>query len=104
MKTFTTFSLILLSTSAYALPAALGKGNFTVPFSLTWPKGTGAYLKGAADASRARARFLQSRTPIGPSTVPVLSALAHFIVEVGVGNPAKYHHLVIDTGSSFTWL
>ncbi|KAN0074477.1 Aspartic peptidase domain containing protein [Tylopilus felleus] len=99
MKTFTTFSLILLSTSTYALPAALG--SFTVP--LIRVDGPGAYLKGAANASRARARFLKSRTPVGPSTVSMSSSTPHFIVKVGVGKPVAYHDLVVDTGSSITW-
>ena len=102
MKTFTTFSLILLSTSAYALPAALG--NLTVP--PTTLEGTGAYLKGAADGGRARARFLKSRTPVGPSTVSLSRTEENFIiVEVGVGKePTFYYQLLLDTGDSFTWL
>ena len=100
MKTFTTFSLILLSTSTYV--NALPVGNFTVP--LIWLNGTGAYLNGAADASHARARLLKSRTPVEPSTVSMSSSGAHFVVKVGVGNPPAYKDLVVDTGSSVTWM
>ncbi|KAN0080243.1 hypothetical protein V8E55_009809 [Tylopilus felleus] len=105
MKTFTTFTLILLSTSTYvnALPAALPVGSFTVP--LIRLEGTGAYLKGAANASRARARFLKSRTPVGPSTMSMLSSAPYFVVEVGVGSePVVYQHLLVDTGSPTTWI
>ena len=106
MKTFTTFSLILLSTSTYvnALPAALPVGNFTVP--LIRLNGTGAYLKGAANASCARTRFLKSRTLIasGPSTMPMSLSALYFIVKVGVGTPVVDKCLLVDTGSSITWL
>ncbi|KAN0080186.1 Aspartic peptidase domain containing protein [Tylopilus felleus] len=98
---FTTFSLILLSTSTYvnALPAALPVENFTFP--LIRLEGTGAYLEGAVNASRARARFLKSRTPVGPSSMTVLSSGAQLVVEVGVGNPVAYQHLLVDTGHDF---
>ena len=103
MKTFTTFSLILLSTSTYVNALPLAVGNFTVP--LIRLESTGAYLKGAANASRARARFLKSRTPVGPSTMSMLSSAPYFVVEVGVGSePVVYQHLLVDTGSSLTWL
>ena len=104
MKTFTIFSLILLSTSTYvnALPAALPVGNFTVP--LIRLNGTGAYLKGAANASRACTRFLKSRTPVasGPSTVPMSLSAPYFVVRVGVGTPVVDKRLLVDTGSSIT--
>ncbi|KAN0079862.1 Aspartic peptidase domain containing protein [Tylopilus felleus] len=101
MKTFTTFSLILLSTSTYvnALPTV---GNFTFP--LIRLEGTVAYLNGAANASRARATLLKSRTPVGPSTIPMSLSGAHFIVKVGVGNPVAYKDLLVDTGSAVTWI
>ncbi|KAN0080278.1 hypothetical protein V8E55_009844 [Tylopilus felleus] len=102
---FTTFSLILLSTSTYyvnALPAALPVGNFTFP--LIRLEGTGAYLNGAANASHARARFLKSRTPVGSSTMPMSLSGVQFVVKVGVGKPAVYRDLLVDTGSSVTWL
>ncbi|KAN0087814.1 Aspartic peptidase domain containing protein [Tylopilus felleus] len=107
MKTFTTFSLILLSTSTYvnALPAALPVGNFTFP--LIRLEGTGAYLNGAADTSHARARFLKSRTPTGPSeSMPMFSSAPYFVMQVGVGEPdsVSYQDLIVDTGSSVTWM
>ena len=104
MKMFTTFSLILLSTSTYvnALPAALPVENFTFP--LIRLEGTGAYLEGAVNASRARASFLKSRTPVGPSSMTVLSSGAQLVVEVGVGNPVAYQHLLVDTGTPVTWM
>ena len=106
MKTFTAFSLILLSTSTYvnALPADLPVGNSTVP--LIRLEETGAYLNGAANASRARARLLKSRTPVGPYTMPMFSSGSHFTAKVGVGNsdPVKYYHLLVDTGSPITWM
>ncbi|KAN0080233.1 Aspartic peptidase domain containing protein [Tylopilus felleus] len=106
MKTFTAFSLILLSTSTYvnALPADLPVGNSTVP--LIRLEETGAYLNGAANASRARARLLKSRTPVGPYTMPMFSSGSHFTAKVGVGNsdPVKYYHLLVDTGSPITWI
>ena len=104
MKTFTTFSLILLSTSTYvnALPAALPVGNFTVP--LIRLEETGAYLNGAANASRARARFLKSRTPVVSSTMPMFLFGAHFVVKVSVGNPVADHYLLVDTASPVTWM
>ncbi|KAN0079881.1 Aspartic peptidase domain containing protein [Tylopilus felleus] len=109
MKTFTAFSFILLSTSTYvnASPTASPVGNFTVTVPLIRLNGTGAYLNGAADASRARARFLKSRTSTGPFTVSMLSTVPHLVVEVGVGKPplrSYYKRLVVDTGSSTTWI
>ncbi|KAN0079925.1 Aspartic peptidase domain containing protein [Tylopilus felleus] len=102
---FTTFSLILLSTSTYvnALPAALPVVNFTVP--LIRLEETGAYLNGDVNASRAHARFLKSRTPVGSSTMSMFSSGLHFVVKVGVGNPVAYdRYLLVDTASPLTWI
>ncbi|KAN0080201.1 Aspartic peptidase domain containing protein [Tylopilus felleus] len=85
---------------AYALPV----GNFTVP--LIRLEETGAYLNGDVNASRAHARFLKSRTPVRPYTMPMFSSGSHFTAKVGVGNsdPVKYYHLLVDIGSSVTWI
>ncbi|KAI0741300.1 acid protease [Daedaleopsis nitida] len=62
---------------------------------------------------QARAKFLQAKAKARLSGVPLSSdvvstpadnQVVSYIAEVGVGNPAKTFNLIIDTGSSNTWV
>ncbi|EIW85643.1 acid protease [Coniophora puteana RWD-64-598 SS2] len=65
----------------------------------------GAYLKGLPDADRARVKLLKSRASSGPTTVPATNlAYVQYTTSVGVGSPATYYNLVVDTGSSNTFV
>ncbi|OJA14470.1 hypothetical protein AZE42_05288 [Rhizopogon vesiculosus] len=43
-------------------------------------------------------------TTTAPSTIDVSDSGVTYIMQVGVGNPATQHALLIDTGSSNTWI
>lgn len=96
MKSFAAFSLVLLATSASASPVV------TIP--LTRLQRTGSYLHGSPEADRARAAFLKSRTNDGLATVPATNlAYVQYTTSVGIGSPATYYNLAVDTGSSNTF-
>ncbi|KIJ65377.1 hypothetical protein HYDPIDRAFT_110424 [Hydnomerulius pinastri MD-312] len=89
-------SAILLATSVSA------SSFFSLP--LTRLERSGSYLKGSPDADRARAAYLKSRAASGPTTVPATNlAYVQYTTSVGIGSPATYYNLVVDTGSSNTF-
>ncbi|KAG1870699.1 acid protease [Suillus subalutaceus] len=57
--------------------------------------------KNIAAADRARIQALQAG---GSSSVDATNAVAMYTADIGVGSPATYYTLVLDTGSSFTWI
>ena len=96
MRSLVAFSVVLLATFASA------SSVLTVP--LTKLNRTGAYLKGAADADRARAAFLKSLAATGPTNAPATNLeYQAYTTSIGIGNPPTYYNLVVDTGSSNTF-
>ncbi|KAI0918271.1 hypothetical protein AcV5_002297 [Taiwanofungus camphoratus] len=66
---------------------------------------TGSYLKGAPDADRARAAFFKSRGYAKTTTVPATNLdYVQYTASVGVGSPPTYYNLIVDTGSSNTFV
>lgn len=66
---------------------------------------TGAYMEGAAHAGRARAAAFKNRAASGPTTIPATNlAYVQYTASIGVGSPATYYNLVVDTGSSNTFV
>ncbi|KAG1738545.1 acid protease [Suillus lakei] len=94
-STFVSGVLIVVSVSASSL----------VSIPLTKLERTGSYLKWFPHADRARASFLKSRTTGGPTTVPASNlAYMQYTTSVGVGSPATYYNMIVDTGSSNTFV
>ncbi|KAH7917858.1 acid protease [Leucogyrophana mollusca] len=90
-------SAVVLATSTSA------SSLFTIP--ITKLSRSGSYLKGSPAADRARASLLKSRTSGGSTTVPASNlAYVQYTTSVGVGSPATYYNLVVDTGSSNTFV
>jgi hypothetical protein len=93
---------VLLSAALLATSSASASSFFSIP--LTKLERTGSYLKGSPDADRARAVYLKSRAASGPTTVPATNlAYVQYTTSVGIGSPATYYNLVVDTGSSNTF-
>ena len=66
---------------------------------------TGSHLAGLPDADRVRAASLKSFAAGGPTTVPASNlAYVQYTTSVGVGSPPTYYNLVVDTGSSNTFV
>ncbi|OSX61338.1 hypothetical protein POSPLADRAFT_1171012 [Postia placenta MAD-698-R-SB12] len=66
---------------------------------------TGAYMKGAADAHRARAAILKRNAGSNDISIPATNLeYMQYTASIGVGNPPTYYELVIDTGSSNTFV
>lgn len=66
---------------------------------------TGSYFQGSPHADRARASFLKGRPTSGPTTIPASNlAYTQYTTSVGVGSPPTYYNLVVDTGSSNTFV
>ncbi|KAG1874285.1 acid protease [Suillus subluteus] len=56
-------------------------------------------------ADRARASSLKGRPTSGPTTIPASNlAYTQYTTSVGIGSPATYYNLVVDTGSSNTFV
>ncbi|KAG2081472.1 acid protease [Suillus cothurnatus] len=73
--------------------------------STLWALCIGSYLQSSSHANRARASFLKGQPTSGQAsrTIPASKlAYVQYTTSVGVGNPATYHNLVVDTGSSNT--
>ncbi|KAG0704564.1 acid protease [Suillus ampliporus] len=87
--------VIVASASASAL----------VSIPLTKLERTGSYLTGFPHADRARASYLKDRKSGSPTTAPASDfAYVQYTTSVGVGSPATYYNLVVDTGSSNTFV
>ncbi|KZT12610.1 acid protease [Laetiporus sulphureus 93-53] len=66
---------------------------------------TGAYMHGAPDAERARAALMKSRAKGEAATIPATNlAYVQYTALIGVGSPPTYYNLVVDTGSSNTFV
>ncbi|KAG0703367.1 acid protease [Suillus ampliporus] len=77
----------------------------SVSIPLTKLERTGSYLQGSPHADRARASYLKNRKTGSPTTVPASNlAYVQYTTSVGVGSPATYYNLVVDTGSSNTFV
>ncbi|OJA14484.1 hypothetical protein AZE42_06067 [Rhizopogon vesiculosus] len=89
-------SVVILATSASAF--------ISMPLTKLAPP-AGSYLAGLPDADRARAAALKSFAAGGPTTVPASNlAYVQYTTSVGVGSPPTYYNLVVDTGSSNTFV
>ncbi|KAG1747796.1 acid protease, partial [Suillus paluster] len=87
------------------LIAASRSTSSLVSIPLTKLERTGSYLRGSPHADRARASFLKTRTTGGSTTVPASNlAYVQYTTSVGIGSPATYYNLAIDTGSSNTFI
>jgi len=104
------FVLAALSVhSVSAIAIARGASIGTIPFA-THINGTKAGYQNLADADRARAKALihglgqnhKSRSNDG--SFAVQNAVVTYTTQVGVGSPPTYYTLLIDTGSSNTWV
>ncbi|KAG2047767.1 acid protease [Suillus hirtellus] len=58
-------------------------------------------IKNIAAADRARLKVLQAG---GSSSVNASNTVTTYTADVGVGSPATYYTLLVDTGSSNTWI
>ncbi|EMD36748.1 hypothetical protein CERSUDRAFT_51190 [Gelatoporia subvermispora B] len=108
---FPTVSLVLLCALAVAAnPITVKNSPISVPvvrrLNLTGESTV-------ADLDRARARSMRSGTFIRPTraksaasvfNVPVINEVVSYVATVGVGTPATDYSLIVDTGSSNTWV
>ncbi|KAG2098269.1 acid protease [Suillus discolor] len=99
--------IVMRSFSAFLFAVLIAASRSTSWASVTIPlrklEFTGSYLQGSPHADRARAAsFLE--TTSGPETIPATSMGYQYTVRVGVGSPATYYDLLVDTGSSNTFV
>ncbi|KAG1820851.1 aspartic peptidase domain-containing protein [Suillus subaureus] len=92
-------ALAFLSLSASALPhARVASSTATLKLAVR----INSYgIKNVAAADRARIQTLQAR---GSSSVNATNAVTIYTADIGVGSPATYYTLLVDTGSSNTWI
>ncbi|KAG2143757.1 acid protease [Suillus bovinus] len=94
------FSALLFSV---IVAASMSTSWALVTIPLTKLERTGPYLQGSPHADRARASLFKIASD--PKTVPASNlAYVQYTTSVGVGSPPTYYNLVIDTGSSNTFV
>lgn len=99
MRSFSALLFAVLIAASWSTSLAF------VSIPLTKLDRTGSYLQGAPQADRERASFLKSQPSSGPKTIPASNlAYVQYTASVGVGSPATYYDLVVDTGSSITFV
>ncbi|KAI0689343.1 aspartic peptidase domain-containing protein [Cytidiella melzeri] len=96
--------LLALGTSASSLVTR--KSPVTVPLTCHYNFTRGSDI---ADIDRTRFRTLRDRSAVktsqaGVFPVPVTNSIVTYTAEVGIGQPATLHNLLVDTGSSNTWI
>ncbi|KAG2147744.1 acid protease [Suillus bovinus] len=92
-------ALAFLSLSASALPHPRTASSTT---TLKLAVRINSYgIKNIATADRARVQALQAGDS---SSVSATNAVMIYTADVGVGSPATYYTLLVDTGSSNTWI
>ncbi|PCH39175.1 aspartic peptidase A1 [Wolfiporia cocos MD-104 SS10] len=99
-------AVISLRTLVVLAVASASVANAVTKLALDPVKGrTGAYMQGAPDADRARAKLQKSRGSSDATTIPATNlAYVQYTASIGVGSPATYYNLVVDTGSSNTFV
>ncbi|TDL14467.1 acid protease [Rickenella mellea] len=96
----------VVSTLLLVNAVAAGQVNVIHNSGITLPFAVKLKLNGSsiADIDRSRAAALKRRIGKGDSSFPVTNAGVIYVASVGVGNPATQYNLLIDTGSSNTWI
>jgi len=87
---------------ASAKPVAREISKFTLPIAANISK---AGFNTILEADRARAAYFQLHS--GPGTnhvVPAVDATSFYTASVGIGSPPTQYTLVVETGSSLTWI
>ncbi|KAG2114836.1 acid protease [Suillus clintonianus] len=97
LLTLPALALLSLSASALAHPRTTSS---TAPLKLAVRINSNG-IKNIAAADRARFQALQAS---GSSSISTTNAVTIYTADVGVGSPATYYTLLIDTGSSNTWI
>ncbi|KAG1842527.1 acid protease [Suillus subalutaceus] len=92
-------ALAFLSLSASALPHARAASS-TAPLKLA-VRINSYGIKSIVAADRARIQALQAG---GSSSVDATNAVTGYTADIGVGSPATNYTLLVDTGSSNTWI
>lgn len=103
-------SLLVLQ-AALALHLPFAGAVTSLPLSPISSRSDAAHYKGAPDAGRARVAFQKERAAglagfvDSPTTIPVTNlAYVQYTANIGVGSPPTYYNIVVDTGSSNTFV
>ncbi|KAG2143546.1 acid protease [Suillus bovinus] len=97
------FSILLRTVLLVTVTSVSASSFFSVPLTKIAPPNS--HLAGLPDADRARAAVLKSFTSGGPKNVPASNlAYSQYTTSVGVGSPPTYYNLIVDTGSSNTFV
>jgi saccharopepsin len=101
---------VLAATLTAAAPTAAPGASNPLKFDVTRNK-FGAKGVRLVDADRARVEAIKSRFQDGPASqsgssfsFPITNAAVTYTASVGIGSPPSYYTLLIDTGSSNTWV
>ncbi|KAH9832517.1 acid protease [Rhodofomes roseus] len=101
---------LLVLPLALAAQLPLAGAATTLPLSPVSGR-SGAYLQGAPDAGRARVVHMKERAAhvagyaAGSTTIPASNlAYVQYTASIGVGSPPTYYNIVVDTGSSNTFV
>ncbi|KAG2368812.1 aspartic proteinase [Suillus spraguei] len=96
--------IILLALSIAGSPVEVRNSPITLPITrrLNVPNGTVNILQ----HDKARAAALRDSSKLGRHTgnMPMTNSFYYYTAEVGVGSPPTTYNLLVDTGSSNTWV
>ncbi|KAG2363722.1 hypothetical protein BDR07DRAFT_1281483 [Suillus spraguei] len=98
-------TILLLASSITGSPIEISNSPITLPIvkRLITPSGTGNLLLQRDKARMAALRHPDTHGHTGSTPVQT-DDIAYYIAEVGVGSPPKSYNLIVDTGSSNTWI
>ncbi|EIN04506.1 aspartic proteinase [Punctularia strigosozonata HHB-11173 SS5] len=107
-------SLLLLAIGGYATPVVREPSPVKLPFAVRFNNGTNGALN-IIEADRARINLIKEQGAAlaekhenvhkrASYSVSVTNEAVTYIASIGVGSPATSYDLIIDTGSSNTWV
>ncbi|EIN04215.1 family A1 protease [Punctularia strigosozonata HHB-11173 SS5] len=107
-------SLLLLAIGGYTTPVVREPSPVKLPFAVRFNNGTNGVLN-VVEADRARINLIKEKGAALAEkhgnthkrtsySISVTNTAVTYVASVGVGSPATSYSLLIDTGSSNTWL
>ncbi|KAG0707572.1 aspartic peptidase domain-containing protein [Suillus ampliporus] len=97
---------LLLALSIAASPVEVRDSPITLPVARRLNTSGGTINLLQHDQSRAAALKSVGTSSVGrrAASIPVTNEAVSYIAEVGIGSPATTYNLIVDTGSSNTWV
>ncbi|KAF7792263.1 hypothetical protein EIP86_003299 [Pleurotus ostreatoroseus] len=102
-------SFVTAAVAVVATPVAVPQSHITLPLAKVFSF-TGAARLAEIDRARAKTLVARSQSNIvknadgSPVTTNITNTAVSYVANVGVGTPPTFYNLIVDTGSSNTWV